>query len=123
MTSSEKLVLSLNAGSSSLKTSVIQGETTIVSFLAERLTTPDAAIRISPLGKPKYHVEKEPGTIFDHAEALAKITEYLGKNGMFTNLVAVGHRVVHGGSIFSDSAVVTDKTLEQMASVSHLAPL
>lgn len=123
MSVSQKLVLALNAGSSSLKASVIKGEESIVSFLAERLTTPDAAIHISPKGKNKFDVDKDAGKVFDHSDALTKIIEYLEKNGMLANLVVVGHRVVHGGSIFSDSAVVTDESLQQMASVSHLAPL
>ena len=123
MSTSQKLVLALNAGSSSLKASVIKGEETIVSFLAERLTTPDAAIHIAQTGQPKFDIEKENGVALSHADALSKIIEYLQKKEMLSDLVAVGHRVVHGGSIFSDSAVVTDESLKQMASVSHLAPL
>jgi acetate kinase len=123
MSQSAKLVLALNAGSSSLKASVIQEEETIVAFLAERLTTSNATIHMAPKGRPKVDFEKEPGKVFDHAEALTKIIEYLETTGMLANLVAVGHRVVHGGSIFSDSALVNDESLAQMASVSHLAPL
>jgi len=36
---------------------------------------------------------------------------------------AIGHRVVHGGANFSSATLVTDKTLAQVESVSHLAPL
>lgn len=124
MSPSPKLVLALNAGSSSLKASVIREEETVVSFLAERLMTPDATIRINHTGKPKVDVEKEAADqSYDHAEALSKIIGYIESNGMLNGLVGVGHRVVHGGTIFSDSALVTDKTLEQIKSVSHLAPL
>jgi acetate kinase len=119
------LVLSLNSGSSSLKASVLKGEECIVSFLAERLTTNDAAIHIHPKDQPQVSVEKHANdeTMLDHAGALSIIIGYIKDNGMLTNLVAVGHRVVHGGSLFSDSAVVTEESLEQMKSVSHLAPL
>ena len=36
---------------------------------------------------------------------------------------AVGHRVVHGGSLFSSAVVVTDEIREQIASLAELAPL
>jgi acetate kinase len=129
-TNPEALVLSLNAGSSSLKASVIKGEECIVSFLAERLTTPDAAIHIHSKDQPQVSVEKQHDddddeTMMDHAGALSIIIRYLKEDtdGMLTNLVAVGHRVVHGGSLFSDSTIVTEESLAQMKSVSHLAPL
>jgi acetate kinase len=123
MASSQKLVLALNAGSSSLKASVIRDEETIIFFLAERLMTPDATIRINHVGKPKMEVEKQGNESYDHAEALSKIIGYIESNEMLNDLIGVGHRVVHGGTIFSDSALVTEKTLEQIKSVSHLAPL
>jgi acetate kinase len=124
MTNPKALVLALNAGSSSLKASVLKGDECIVSFLAERLTTPDAAIHIHPKDQPKVSVEKQDNDEnMDHAEALSRIIGYVKDNGMLTNLVAVGHRVVHGGSLFSDSTVVTEESLEQMKSVTHLAPL
>lgn len=122
--SCQKLVLALNAGSSSLKASVIREEETLVSFLAERLSTPEASIHIQHVGKPKVDVEKDQQSqVFDHGEALSKIIDHIKSIGMLDDLVAVGHRVVHGGTIFSDSALVTDRSLEQIKSVSHLAPL
>lgn len=36
---------------------------------------------------------------------------------------AVGHRVVHGGSLFSGAAIITDEAQEQIASLEELAPL
>jgi len=123
MTASQKLVLALNAGSSSLKASVIRDEETILSFLAERLTTPQATIHIHHTGKPKEQLERENNEVYDHATALSRIISYIESLGMLNDLLAVGHRVVHGGTIFSDSAIITITTLEQIKSVSHLAPL
>lgn len=68
-------------------------------------------------------IEKKDHEVIDHGEALSRIINYLEGKGMLNDLVAVGHRIVHGGSIFTDSALVTDESLEQMKSVSHLAPL
>jgi acetate kinase len=123
-TSPPTFVLALNAGSSSLKASVIaDGADTLVSFLAERLTTADSSIHVCSYGKPSEDLRKEPGTSLSHAEALAMIIEYLEIRGMLANLLAVGHRVVHGGTIFPDSAIIGQKEMEEMASISHLAPL
>jgi acetate kinase len=121
-----KLVLALNAGSSSFKASVIaDGKDTLVSFLAERLLTKDSRIIVSLKDSAgKVELPKESGTILSHAEALTKIIDYLGKNdNMLANLLAVGHRVVHGGTIFPESAIIEEKELQQLASISHLAPL
>ena len=35
----------------------------------------------------------------------------------------MGHRVVHGGEVFSDSVLITDEVLEKLETLSHLAPL
>ena len=36
---------------------------------------------------------------------------------------AIGHRVVHGGELFSDSVVITERVLNGIEACSHLAPL
>lgn len=122
-----QLVLALNAGSSSLKASVLQGEVVLVSFLAERLNTVDAVLHVKEDSEKKNTIdaveEKKNGGSFGHAEALGMIIEYLKSHHMLSSLVAVGHRVVHGGNLFSDSAIVTDESFKKMESVSHLAPL
>lgn len=120
------LALALNAGSSSLKASVIsasnQQTTTIVSFLAERLSTSDALIHVHH-GDSKDTIIPDDDGGFDHSQALSRIIDCLRHQGILNDLVAVGHRVVHGGTIFSDSCLVTEANLEQIISVSHLAPL
>jgi acetate kinase len=127
-TNSKKLVLALNAGSSSFKASVIaDGKDTTVSFLAERLLTKDSHILVNIKGHSNKVIElpkDESNTILSHGAALTKIIDYLEKNdNMLANLLAVGHRVVHGGTIFPESAIIEEKELLQLASISHLAPL
>ena len=41
----------------------------------------------------------------------------------FDEIDGVGHRVVHGGEVFSDSVLITDEVLEKLETLSHLAPL
>ena len=122
---SQELVLALNAGSSSLKASVIDHDrgTLIVAFLAERLSTPDASIHVHKADPEETIIPGDGMVGFDHAQALSRIIEYLRSKGLLEKLVAVGHRVVHGGARFSDSCRITEKTLEQIKAISHLAPL
>lgn len=119
MTPSIPLVLAVNAGSSSLKAALLQGEDHVSSFLAERLGTDNAVIHCS------YKQIQENLEIpnCDHDKALEQILKFLKEHGLLDNLVATGHRVVHGGALFSDATLITDDVLQQIKTVSHLAPL
>jgi acetate kinase len=145
VSTSRPMVLALNSGSSSLKASVIQSNngsttaetvaaattTTIVSFLAERLMTADSVIHVvhyddesTEAATAKHDLPKgNPQASLTHGEALSLIIEYLRSKNLLSNLLAVGHRVVHGGTIFSDSAIIEEQELKQIQSISHLAPL
>ena len=78
----------------------------------------------------KFHGEKhyEQLPIPNHTEGIKIVLKALTdpKIGVIKDLKeigAVGNRVAHGGEIFKDSALVTDKVIEQIKSLEHLAPL
>lgn len=119
--SDEPLVLALNAGSSSLKASVLQGSTTILSFLSERLNTKDSVINIQ-IGDEDDEVLVEKSDM-DNATALDHIINFLKDHNVMPKLTAIGHRVVHGGTAFTESAIMDDESLEKLKSVTRLAPL
>ena len=141
--SSNLMVLALNSGSSSLKASVIKnnGSTTVVSFLAERLGTADSIIHAVSYyeqgdngnsnssnnnnnnNKKEDLPKDDPKALLTHGQALTCIIDYLRNKDLLNNVLAVGHRVVHGGTIFQDSAIIEEKELKQIQSISHLAPL
>ena len=144
--SSSSLVLALNAGSSSLKASVIRGEDTIVSFLAERLLTPQAQVTVTTTTKAPAEAEATKvlasadadasyasnKNMMNHSDALLTIVDYLKCNdNMLASIVAVGHRVVHGGTKFVQSTLIDDddddnsdnSIIKEIESISHLAPL
>lgn len=94
------LVLVINAGSSSLKYQLIDvdDEVTLSKGLVERVTDHRVALR----------------------EALARI----GAEGHdLTALLAIGHRVVHGGSRFSDPTIIDDTVRAEIEDLVPLAPL
>lgn len=116
-----ELVLVINCGSSSLKFSVIPalGGKPLVSGLAECLGLPDARLVIKSDGsKIEGSLDGEA-----HDTALAAILGHLNAHDLLDSIAVVGHRVVHGGERFTDSALLTPAVLADIEAVSALAPL
>ena len=72
------------------------------------------------------HYEQRP--IPNHTEGIkmvlaALVDPEIGVIKDINEVGAVGNRVAHGGEIFKQSALVTDKVIEQIKSLEHLAPL
>jgi acetate kinase len=120
-------ILVLNAGSSSLKFQVFRLE----GGLASRLRGRVAAIGT----KPYFTVEDEKGAAVaarelhgsegrDHAACLEFLASWLsrGEAGRL-DLVAVGHRVAHGGVEFTRPLRVDATVLARLEKLSPLAPL
>ncbi|MBA4255938.1 MAG: acetate kinase [Polaromonas sp.] len=121
-------VLSVNAGSSTLKFSlhpVAQGQVlpSVLSGTIEGL---------EPGGQPRLgwtqggHTQQlplaaAPGDAF--GAALARLGVLLAELPGLPRLTAVAHRVVHGGQLYSASVQVTDEVLTQLATLNSLAPL
>ncbi|GIF49100.1 acetate kinase [Asanoa ferruginea] len=99
-------VLVLNCGSSSLKYRLFD-----VPATGEPLVV--ATGTVEQIG------ERVPGAPHDHAEALAAAMSDLPLDG----LTAVGHRVVHGGLMFSTPALVDDAVVAAISDLVPLAPL
>ncbi|OOF35696.1 acetate kinase [Rodentibacter heidelbergensis] len=119
-----KLVLILNCGSSSLKFSILDplsGDEKL-SGLAEAFYLPEARI------KWKLHGEKgqaDLGAGASHAEALNFIVENIfTKDPELQNSIsAIGHRIVHGGEKFTQSALITDEVVREIENAIQFAPL
>ena len=70
-------------------------------------------------------VEKalEPNRIRDHDAAIGAVSEWLRGIGGETRLIAVGHRVVHGGVEFAAPALIDDDVITKLEALVPLAPL
>jgi len=116
----QSLVLAVNAGSSSLKASLINDQgVKVASFQVEQLETASAKLRFQ-------HGDTNDETAIpdcSYEEALGRIMEHLKNHDWISNVVGSGHRVVHGGERFHESVLVTDAILHDIEQVSHLAPL
>jgi len=117
-------ILSINAGSSSLKFQLflMPEEEVITKGLVERIGLKDSIFTISVNGEKKEIVQEIP----NHEEAVKLLLDQLLLTGTiksFDEIDGVGHRIVHGGELFDDSALVTDEVLAKIESLSDLAPL
>jgi len=116
------LVFVLNCGSSSLKFSLIDNQTQqeVLSGLADALGSK------SPIIKYKYQGVKhtiEFASKSAHQVAVNTIVALLGELQLDSKVSVVGHRVVHGGELFTQSALIDDTILKQLNKLSKLAPL
>lgn len=117
--------LAINAGSSTLKWKLFSmpDESVIASGLVDRLNLPGSIFTVKRPDGDKYQVTQDN---IDYRLAAAMVLSHLKEAGIVKHLheiTGIGHRVVAGGEIFSDSAVVTDETLKQIHSLAQYAPL
>ncbi|MGY4384176.1 acetate kinase [Pedobacter sp. UYP24] len=123
-------ILIINSGSSSLKYQLFKMpvKEPVCSGLAERIGIEGSFIKHTVyIGSDKRSVEKE-GFISNHGEALQQVLELLtaGADAVMDSpdeIVAVGHRVVHGGEHFSGPTMITDQVKEEIKKLFSLAPL
>lgn len=124
MTSRDGNILVLNAGSSSLKYQIVDPESGehLVKGLVERIGHDNATLTHEYAGEQT----KREAPMKDHGAALEAMTQVMGETGLAIDdagVVAVGHRVVHGGRKFSGAQIVTDDVLAEIERLSALAPL
>ena len=121
---SNKLVLVLNCGSSSLKFAVIDAATgeDYISGLAECFGLEDSRIKWKANGEKG---EADLGAFTAHREAVEYIvTQILAKEPeLAAQIQAVGHRVVHGGEKFTKSVIIDEQVIAGIEECASLAPL
>ncbi|HZI58209.1 MAG TPA: acetate kinase [Verrucomicrobiae bacterium] len=126
-------VLVLNSGSSSLKFQLISTDLGRMRENSdERLCRGqferaggEAIVTVQSPGVPK---QKHTASISDVAESLRYLVRWMDesgitKNGAVSEIDAIGHRIVHGGELFAESAVITDEVLKGIEECIDLAPL
>ncbi len=117
-------VLVVNSGSSSIKYQLVDLASghAIASGLVERIGEDSGSVKHT-YGDVS-HSSDEP--VPDHAagmRALLASFDEVGPRLAAQDLVAVGHRVVHGGAEFSSPVLLDDAAVEDIDALSPLAPL
>jgi len=120
-------ILVINAGSSSLKYQLydMKDESVLASGRVERIGMDSAILTHEPADKPEVRIVDE---ILEHTSAIKRVLDMLvhpehGVLGSVSEIHAVGHRVVHGGESFKESAIVTNETKLEIRKLFDLAPL
>ncbi|MBK1721503.1 acetate/propionate family kinase [Thiocystis violacea] len=122
-------VLVLNSGSSSIKYQLFRSEdwVSIANGLVARIGEPEGELRHAWLAADgKEASSRESCPIPTHAEGIDNIVACLRDTGSLADvseLAAIGHRVVHGGSHFKEPVIVDDAVVEAIRDVIPLAPL
>jgi len=117
-------ILVLNAGSSSIKFSLFacddgdlqqlyRGSITGVGTRAEFTVKDTQGTMLT---------QQDLGNIH-HEPAFTVLLEWISQHENGLNLIAVGHRVVHGGVTFTEPTVVDEHVIRQLESFIPLAPL
>ena len=117
-------VMAINAGSSSLKFQLFEmpSEKVITKGLVERIGLKNSAFTLSVEGEKV----SETVDIPNHEVAVGLLLKKLIDHRIidsFEEIDGVGHRVVHGGEVFSDSVLITEDVIEEIEKLSELAPL
>lgn len=120
-----KIVI-INSGSSSIKYQLIEmpSKVVICTGMVDRIgletsnfsyiTNTDKIEEILPIANHKIGLEKIAQFLMDEKVGVIKSTNEIN---------AVGHRVVHGGSYFSDTTIINDEVKDKIKELSELAPL
>ncbi|WP_312383292.1 propionate kinase [Atlantibacter subterraneus] len=114
----DSVVLVINCGSSSIKFSVLDVEhcDVVLSGIADSIGSDNALLVVDKTTEIKL-----ADSTYD--AALTAIAGELDKRQLMDAVTLVGHRIAHGGEIFSDAVIITDDVVEQIKKVSPLAPL
>lgn len=116
MDTEKQHIVTVNAGSSSIKLAVFTAHDIQRTFEAA----------VENIGQPSSRLITEGGNrpvaAKDHTAAAALLMEELSENGAATTVVAVGHRIVHGGPKYYKPQPATDEVLKDLRSFEAFDP-
>ncbi len=121
-----KVIVVLNAGSSSVKFSVFSvGDGGLLPLFQGEFegigTAPHFFVRDTD-GATVAEERDSVAEIASQEDAVRRIFAWLDSHSAGLEVVAAGHRVVHGGPVYSEPVVVDGPTLEALAAYEPLAP-
>ncbi len=119
----EPLIGVINAGSSSLKFSIYEGEKRLLAGNVDGIGVRPIAIATDANGDPIAPPDFARSVPASPSEVLPTILPWARRHLGTRRLTALGHRVVHGGIRHSEPARVTPELLAELEELVPLAPL
>jgi acetate kinase len=119
-------VLTINCGSSTLKFQLM--EVCLTASAQERRLARGIVDRIGGRGEIELSPDNDertvqPAEVPDHGEAALRAIRALDSSGLVGEVEAVGHRVVHGGTRFSEPTLLDNAAVVAIEELTELAPL
>ncbi len=124
----DSVILTLNAGSSSLKFAAFRlangGEPSLLaSGQIEGIgASAEGSVKSASGETAELNFDQSHARV-DHAAAMGSILDWLKKSGYEFSIVAVGHRIVHGGPDYAEPVLIDGATLTKLKALIPLAPL
>ena len=123
-----RAILTINAGSSSIKFALFElngglSETATVSGQIDGIGAEARLVARDPAGKHEVALQPAGGQEAQHQASLNFLLKWLQETQKGWNLAAVGHRVVHGGELFSAPIAVDREIVHKLERFINLAPL
>jgi acetate kinase len=121
------IILTINAGSSSIKFSayaISEGKLTQLALgLIDGIGNHATFSAKKSSGEKAKFVLDHSRVPVDHKMALTAVLDWLEKEENGANVVGVGHRVVHGGPVYAEPVLIDDAVFDRLKSFEALAPL
>lgn len=117
----QEAILVINAGSSSLKFALFSARSNLERLLTgriERIGRPDATLRVVPSADEAS--SEQSLDIPDHAAVVPFLLDHIAR--LAVPVVAVGHRIVHGGARFGPPRIVEEAVQQELADLAALSP-
>lgn len=131
----ESFILTINSGSSSIKFALFEVDLSNHAGTGDTSLEERARGQIDGLGgQPRFVVRDRTGTVLmdhafehqhdvDHAAGIATIVDFCTRHAPNADIVAVGHRVVHGGLAFTGPTILDADRIETLETLTPFAPL
>ncbi len=116
-------ILTINAGSSSIKFAVYEASPKPVPRLSgnlERVGSADSTIAWRKEGDSKS--QREPLSTPTNESTVSSLTQWLGSHAGLDSIRAIGHRIVHGGQKYAAPVRVDDEVIGELKRLSPLDP-
>jgi acetate kinase len=116
-------ILTINGGSSSIKFALFRMEKTperLFTGSIVRIGLPDATLTVKQ--EETSQTDRRQFEALDQKQGVDQLISWLDQNAGFTNIAAVGHRIVHGGSRYSKPQFVTPELTEELRRLIPIDP-
>lgn len=121
MNADPRSILILNGGSSSIKFALFAAEQSLCIKLKgqiERIGTLDAVLSTQEGGREAHATQ--PVVAVDYENAIKRLLDWIDEKDLDDSLIAVGHRIVHGGANFHQPQRLTPTLLAELQQLSPL---